>query len=88
MKLILVTTEEKQIVQTIRSCFKSDYRVDSTATKQQALDLLSKKRYDLVFIELDILLADVSDEKYKDALEPFWKIYPVCVPITAISRFW
>jgi len=76
MKLILVTTTEQQIFQTIRSCFKSDYRVDNTATKQQALDLLSKKRYDLVFIELDILLADASDEKYQDALQPFWQIYP------------
>jgi DNA-binding NtrC family response regulator len=76
MKLILVTTTEQQIIQTIRSCFKSDYRVDNTATKHQALDLLSKKRYDLVFIELDILLADASDESYKEALQPFWKIYP------------
>ena len=76
MRLILVTTTEKQIVQTIRSCFKSDYRVDNTTTKHQALDLLSKKRYDLVFIELDILLADASDENYKESLQPFWKILP------------
>ena len=46
---------EQQTVQTIRSCFQSDYRVISASTKQQALDLLSKKRFDLVFVELDIL---------------------------------
>ena len=29
-----------------------------------------------MFIELDILLADVSDESYKKALQPFWQINP------------
>jgi DNA-binding NtrC family response regulator len=76
MKSILVTTTEQQTVQTIRSCFRSDYRVDSAGTKPRALESLSKKRYDLVFIELDILLADVSNESYKEALEPFWQLYP------------
>jgi DNA-binding NtrC family response regulator len=76
MKLILVTTTEKQAVQTIRSCFKSDYRVDNAATKHQALELLSKKRYDLMFIELDILLADASGKNYKEALGHFRQMFP------------
>jgi DNA-binding NtrC family response regulator len=76
MNSILITTTEQEIVQTIRSCFQTDYRVISASSKQQALDLLSKKRFDLVFIELDILLTNVSDENYKEALQPFWKIYP------------
>jgi DNA-binding NtrC family response regulator len=50
--------------------------VDSAATKLRALELLSKKHYDLVFVELDILLADVSDEDCKEALQPFWQLYP------------
>jgi DNA-binding NtrC family response regulator len=50
--------------------------VDSAATKIRALELLSKKHYDLVFVELDILLADVSDEDCKEALQPFWQLYP------------
>jgi DNA-binding NtrC family response regulator len=76
MKSILVTTTEKQTVQTIRSCFQSNYRVDSAATKLQALDLLSDKRYDLLFIELNILLASIHDEEYKETLRPFWQLYP------------
>ena len=76
MKSILVATTEQQIAQTIRSCFQKDYRVISASSKPQALDLLSKKRCDLVFVELDILLADVPDENYKEALQPFWQIYP------------
>jgi len=76
MKSILVTTTEPLTIQTIRSCFPSDYRVDNADSKHRALAFLSKKRYDLVFIELDIFLADVPDESYNKALQPFWKIYP------------
>ena len=76
MKSILVATTEQQTVQTIRSCFQSDCRVVSASTNQLALDLLSKKRFDLAFIELDILLAEVIDESYKEALQSFWQIHP------------
>jgi DNA-binding NtrC family response regulator len=76
MKSILVATTEQQTVQTIRSCFQSDCRVVSAATNQLALDLLSKKRFDLMFIELDILLAEVIDGSYKEALQSFWQIHP------------
>jgi DNA-binding NtrC family response regulator len=50
--------------------------VESTTSKQQGLDLLSKKHYDLLFIELDILTASVPDENYKEALQPFWQTFP------------
>ena len=76
MKSILVTTTEQQTFQTIRSCFPSEYRMDSAASKQQALEVLSKKRYDLVFIELELLLAAMPDENYKEALQPFWSLFP------------
>ncbi len=76
MKSILVTTTEQQIVQTIRSCFQSDYRVDTAATKLRAMELLSDKRYDMLFIELDILLTSIPDNDYKEALKPFWQMYP------------
>jgi DNA-binding NtrC family response regulator len=76
MKSILVATSEQNLFRTIRSCFPSDYRVERTTSKQQALDLLSKKHYDLLFIELDILTASVPDENYKDALQPFWQTFP------------
>ena len=76
MKSILVTTTEQQTVQTIRSCFQSDCRVISAFTKRQALDLLSKKSFDLLFIELDILMAEMTNESYKEALQSFWQMYP------------
>lgn len=91
MKSILATTAEQQTVQAIRSCFQSDYRIVSVSNKQQALDLLSKKRFDLMFIELDILLADVTDDNYKKALHSFWLSNPtleiiVMAPHRLISK--
>jgi DNA-binding NtrC family response regulator len=76
MQSILVTTTEQQTVQTIRSCFQTDCRVDNAATRISALELLSKRTYDLVFIELDILLVDVTDKDCQEALQPFWQLYP------------
>jgi DNA-binding NtrC family response regulator len=76
MKSILVTTTAQQIVQTIRSCFQSNYRLDGADNKLSAMKLLSNKRFDLMFIELDILLTSIPDEDYKEALRPFWQLCP------------
>ena len=76
MKSILVTTSEQKLFHTIRTCFPSGYRVDHASTKHQALELLSKRRYDLIFIDLDILFEEVPDENFKEAMQPFWQIYP------------
>lgn len=76
MKSILVTTSEQKLFHTIRSCFPSDYRLDRAPTKHQAVELLPKRRYDLIFIDLDILFEEVSDENYQEAMQPFWQIHP------------
>jgi len=76
MKSILVTTSEQKLFHTIRSCFPSGYRVDRAPAKHQAVELLPKRRYDLIFIDLDILIEEVPDENYKEAMQPFWQIYP------------
>lgn len=76
MKSILVTTSESKLLNTIRSCFPSGYRVDLVSTKNQALDLLSKRRYDFIFIDIDILFEEVSDENCQEAMQPFRQIYP------------
>jgi DNA-binding NtrC family response regulator len=76
MKSILVTTSEQKLLHMIRSCFPTGYRVDRVSTKQQALDLLPKKRYDFIFIDIDILFEKVSDENCQEAMQPFRQIYP------------
>jgi DNA-binding NtrC family response regulator len=76
MKSILVISKELKVSQTIKSCFPSEFRIESAQTKNDALNWLQKNRYDLSFIDLDILLEDVSDDDYSSALQLFWKLYP------------
>ena len=76
MKSILVAAGEQKLFQTLRSCFPSDHDLDQAASKNQAMEKLSKKHYDLIFIDIDILLAASPEDNYKEVLQPFREIYP------------
>ncbi|MGD8656221.1 MAG: sigma-54 dependent transcriptional regulator [Desulfobacterales bacterium] len=76
MKSILVATSDHKLLHTIRSCFPRGYRVDGAFTKQQAIESLADRRYDLIFVDIDILLTGVSDENCKAAIQPFRQINP------------
>jgi DNA-binding NtrC family response regulator len=76
MKSVMIVSEESDVFQTIHSCFRSSQRVDRASDKKDALDLLQKRRYDLIFIDLDILLEDIPDPHSKTVFEPFWHLYP------------
>jgi len=76
MRSVLVTSERKDAFRTISSCLSKGYRIENASTKDIAIILLQKKRYDLIFIDLEILLKDVSSENYKRALKQFWSQYP------------
>jgi DNA-binding NtrC family response regulator len=76
MKSILVVTGEPMLLQTLRSCFPAGHYLNQASSRNQAMELLSKKRYDFIFIDIDILLEGISDENYKEALQPFREKYP------------
>ena len=76
MRSVLVTSARKDAFGTISSCLRKGYRIENASTKDIAIILLQKKRYDLIFIDLEILLKDISSENYKRALQQFWSQYP------------
>ncbi len=76
MKSILVVSSEEETFSKIRSCFPSTHRIAQSAHKQGALDTLSKKRYDLVFIDITMLNESLQADGYKSALQSFWQVYP------------
>ncbi|MGD8948090.1 MAG: hypothetical protein PVI62_15600 [Desulfobacterales bacterium] len=49
------------------------------------MELLRKRRCDLVFIDLDVLNNQDSEENYKESLQPFWQLYPF-VEIIVMTR--
>jgi DNA-binding NtrC family response regulator len=76
MRSALVTSTRKDTLSAISSCLGKAYRIESADTKDAALQLLQKNLYDLIFIDLDILIKDISDENYLEALQQFWNQYP------------
>jgi DNA-binding NtrC family response regulator len=85
MKSILVVSNETQTYQIVASTYRSGVTVDETADKPAALELLRKKRFDLIFIDLDALNNHDSEENYKESLKPFWQLYP-SVEIIVMTR--
>ena len=76
MKSILVVSNKEQAYRLILSVFKSNGMVEKAEEKTLALDLLQKKRFDTIFIDLNVLNSKVSGENYREALIPFWQLYP------------
>ncbi len=85
MKSILVVSSEAKTYRLIAATYQSGFTVEKTASKAAALELLGKKRCDLIFIDLDVLNNWDAGQSYKDALKPFWQLYP-SVEIIVMAR--
>jgi len=85
MKSILVVSSEAEPYPLIASAYKSGFAVERAADKAAALQRLRKKRCDLIFIDLDVLNNQNSDDSYKESLKPFWQLYP-SVEIIVMAR--
>jgi DNA-binding NtrC family response regulator len=84
MRSVLVTSIKQEAFRAIQSCFPSDYVIDRALTLNQAIEVLQKKRYDLIFIDIDFLCKKVDGLNYKKALQPFWELHP-SIEIIVIS---
>jgi len=76
MKFVLVVAREQDIVQTIRGCFDADCKVNWASDRGDALEMLGTRRYDLIFLDLDILQGSLADKDYENALEQFRNLQP------------
>jgi DNA-binding NtrC family response regulator len=76
MKSILVVSEKKDVVLAVHSCFSLKSSVKSISNKKAAIDVLQKKRYDFIFIDLELFTEAVPNNRYKEALRPFWSLCP------------
>lgn len=74
MRYFLVISKDQEVFKTIKGCFRSGYAIDRVANKHAGLEMLRKKRYDFVFIDLELLYESVKDNEYKFALQPFWHL--------------
>ena len=76
MRFFLVVAKEADVVETIRGCFAVDCKVNRAADRDDALEMLGTRRYDLIFLDLEILQGSLADKDYKTALEQFHNLQP------------
>ena len=86
MRHILVISKEKKVFFSIHSCFRSDYVVENVADKAAALGKLHKKRYEFIFIDVEILKESGVADGYKAALQTFWYEYSTIEIIVMSSQ--
>jgi DNA-binding NtrC family response regulator len=86
MRSILVISNEQKVCGSISSCFDTRYKVSVALNADAALDALKKRRYDLIFVDLEILRRSGSGNGYRAAMEPFWNLYPTIEIIVMCSQ--
>ena len=85
MKSGLVVSEDHEVLKKILEAFPPGYRAEKVSDKQNALEVLQKNRYDIVFIDLTILLQSAREKDYTACLQPFKQLYP-SIEIIVMSR--
>jgi DNA-binding NtrC family response regulator len=86
MRSILVISNEQKVCGSISRCFDTGYKVSVALNADAALDTLKKRRYDLIFVDLEILRESASGNGYNTAMEPFWNLYPTIEIIVMSSQ--
>ena len=76
MRSFLVIGEDDKTWRVIREALGKDGRVDRAPGSNAALEVLQKKRYDLLFIDIELLERMSSGNKFRTALKKFWNLYP------------
>ena len=86
MKAVLVASNNQSACSAIRASMRPEYRVDLVTSKDGCLEMFRKKRYEFLFIDVEILRGSTSDNNYKTALQPFWHAYPTAQIIAMSSQ--
>lgn len=76
MKAFLVVARDQEIIKALHSCFAPSCKVDGANNKDAALDMLSRQRYDLIFIDLSVLQESIPNSGYKAVLQQFRHPHP------------
>jgi len=86
LKSILVASRNQPACDTIRASMRSQYDVKTVANRDDCLEMFGKRRYEFLFIDIEILKESVLENNYKEALHPFWQIYPSAAIIVMSSQ--
>jgi len=83
MKHILTVTKHAEAVGRIRDAFKKATTVAEAGSVQEVLAYLSSRRYDMIFIDIEILGAGEGD--YQHAIQSFKNFFPTIEVVVMTS---
>jgi DNA-binding NtrC family response regulator len=86
MKKILMVSEDKEHIQSVRSCFMEGNTFDHTGDVNTALEMLRKERRDFIFLDIGTLQNTVKNGQYRRLFQSFWKVYPTIEIIVMTSQ--
>lgn len=86
MQSILIISDKHDMVEPIQSAFTKEHRLGKVSNKDKAFEALRRERYDLIFIDLHVLLESMQTQDYTEALEPFKKQYPTIEIVIMASQ--
>lgn len=76
MRSSLVVSKDRESLINIRAAFPPGYRVQNVPDKDSALEILNKNRFDIVFIDIELLLESLQAKDYATNLQTFKQLYP------------
>jgi len=86
MKSILVVSSQSDTLPAVQARLKSDYLVEDASTREEALFMMNKKIYDLVFVDVDLLFGQKEAEGHEQVgLQAFFNT-PAYPQIVVMSR--
>jgi DNA-binding NtrC family response regulator len=84
MRYILIAAHNRGACNAIQECFGSEDAVDVVSDRERCLELFRKRRYDFLFIDVDLLGATLSVKECSIAIHPFQVAFPTS-PIIVMS---
>ncbi len=85
MRYALIASEKPEAYRKIYDALNPGYFIDKTTEVNGVVKALGKKRYDLIFIDIEILFRSTQGADYTDVLQKFKQLCPT-IDIVVMAR--
>jgi DNA-binding NtrC family response regulator len=86
MQSILIISDKHDVVEPIQAAFTKEHRLGKVSNKDEAFEALRGERYDLIFIDLHVLLESMQTQDYTEILAPLKEHYPTIEIVIMASQ--
>ncbi|MGD9082480.1 MAG: response regulator, partial [Desulfobacterales bacterium] len=86
MQSILIISDKHDVVEPIQSSFTKKHRLGKVSNKKEGFEALRRERYDLIFIDLHVLLESMRTKDCTEALALFKEHYPTIEIVIMASQ--